>query len=273
MELIKLILSKFVNPIPYQLFILSLLISGAFWLYLFSLIPNDLISDLTSVYAGDGSEESKPNPYKFEIRSPFFNQALTVDLISVGDVTALSLIGKFTVGAIKNSPASIKTVSGVITMGGLGGIYLGSKYLNLIEDREHTLKTSKDEVTYRTSRRIPDSKNYSNETSTDSDINNFKPSSPLENEELLDNVLVVLTCTKIVLFLAIISFILFSLYLSLNNNNIDKFENKYIIKFINLIKKSAQVYTLFWGFSTFIYLNGSLYLIIRLFSILERFKS
>lgn len=247
-KLIRLILSKFVNPIPYQLFILSLFIVGSFWLYLISLIPNEFISDFPTVYAEDEPNESKPNPFKLNINSPYFGQTLSLDLRSLSDIMALSVIGKLTLSTIKSSPAPIKILTGAITMGGLSGTYLGAKYLNQIEDRVHTFTTSKDRITYQTSRKIPNINSNLSNNNGESGSNNFKPSSPFEDSEILDYTLIILNCTKIVLFLTIVCFILYCLFQYVSSNYpklINKFSNKYIIKLINLMTKSAKVYSLF----------------------------
>lgn len=142
---------------------------------------------------------------------------------------------------------------------------------NNLLDFEHSLITKNGEITYRSTKKFPSSEPVNNNDNTELGSSNCYTSSPLENGDSLEDILMVLTCMKIILILGIISFILYSLYIYIYNNNKinDYFENKFIIKFIYLVKKSAKVYTLFWGLSTFFYLNSSLYLVFKIYKVLS----
>lgn len=147
-EFIQYILTKFVKPVPYKLYNISLFVVGIFWVYIFSLIPNNLMDDFMTVYALDEINKNNNDLFKLFIKSPLFDQELSLNLRSVGDVAALSLIGKFTISAVKSSPALVKIAVALGTSVGLGSFYLGSKILNNIQDREHSLITNKGEITY-----------------------------------------------------------------------------------------------------------------------------
>lgn len=100
--------------------------------------------------------------------------------------------------------------------------------------------------------------------------NNININSPLENYEILDAIKVVLFCTEILSTLAVISFIMFGLLISikLNLNKLDKIENAFLIKLINLLKKANNIYIFIWGVLTLFDMGMVLYLTIRLSNIL-----
>lgn len=172
------------------------------------------------------------------------------------------MIGKYTVGAIKSSPAPIKTISGLITMGGLGGIYFGTKYLNQLEDREHTLSTGAvalalRNLSYGSSsvkqvilssedkkiivKNITTNKEQSlqEENLPDKDINPFINSS---NEEftVFDSIYSMLMCIEVLNLLALFGIIICGIIIYINkksSNLQDKYQStklKWIIQYFKL---------------------------------------
>lgn len=281
-EFIQYILTKFVKPVPYKLYNISLFVVGIFWVYFFSLIPNNLMDDFMTVYASDGVDKNNNDFFKLFIKSPLFDQELSLNLRSVGDVAALSLIGKFTISAVKSSPvpvkaavakyflASNKLTATIGTVTAMGTIYLGIRILEHIENQKRVFTITKND---KNANLIiePNPELGGTEKDVEEVIKNIKINSPYETSEILNGIKMILFCTEILSTLVIISFIFYSLFIFIKYVNFNKFKinNVICIKFINLVQKASIIYVLFWGGLTLFNISVILYLNIRLSNFLD----
>src|SRR6478609_100249 len=269
-EFIQYILTKFVKPVPYKLYNISLFVVGIFWVYIFSLIPNNLMDDFMTVYASDGVDKNNNDFFKLFIKLSLFDQELSLDLRSVGDVAALSLIGKFTISAVKSSPASNKLTATIGTATAMGTTYLGIRILEHIENQKKVFTITKND---KSANLIiePNPELGGTEKDVEEVIKNIKINSPYEASEILNGIKMILFCTEILSTLVIISFIFYSLFIFIKYVNFNKFKinNVICIKFINLVQKASIIYVLFWGGLTLFNISAILYLNIRLSNFLD----
>lgn len=249
--------------------IISTFLTGLILISILSLVPYELVNQSMNVYCTDGSEET-PNPYRVTVQSDYFNSKLSFDLRYLRDVTVLGVIGKTTVSVTKMAPAPVKAVAAIGTASSLGSAYLGMRYMEYLENKnkEITITKNNEEV-----KLIVTPNPELNGTAKDVEevVNNIDINSPLESSEIFEGVKVILLCTEILSTIALISFIMFSLFIfiKLNSNKLDKIENAFLIKLINLLKKANNIYIFIWGALTLFDVSMVLYLTIRLSKFLE----
>ena len=286
------IFNKLLKTISNKLMILLILINGFFWIILFSTIPYDLLNESMNVYCTDGTEKES-NPYMVTISSEHYNKSFSFDLRYLKDVGALGIIGKTSVFVAKYMPASVKAVSTIGTATALGSTYLGIRIIEYVENQKRIFTITKED---KGANLIiePNSELGGTVKDVEEIAKNIKINSPYEASEILEvqpgastpkgsrprkdlgpggaeGIKIILFCTEILSTLAIIGFILYSLFILIKYVDLNKFNinNNFVLKFINYVQKLSIVYILFWGVFSLFNLSVILYLTIRLSNFLD----
>ena len=270
-NLVHYVLNKFINPIPWQLKVLSTLIVGTLGIIIIGIIPSDLINHTMDVYCS-GDEESK-NPYLLKLSSEFYKTSFTFDMRSVFDVTLLGFVGKTTVSAIKASPPSIKAAVAASTALSSGTVALGFKFSTYGVQQSRLIKISRGDQSVEI-KVDPNLEQGGTQQDVEDVCNNLEYSvdSPFEEPSILEVVKNLLTCVEILSIVCLFNLILLILFILVKFygfNKLERFNNKLIQYWINLLKKSSNIYIYICSGLILFNLSWILYFTVKLIEIVN----
>jgi hypothetical protein len=268
-NLTNLIFSGLLKTISNKLTISLILINGFFWVIFLSMLPYDLLNESMNVYCSNGTEPES-DPYMVTLKSDHYNKSFSFDIRYLRDVGVLGVIGKTSIAVAKAMPASTKVMATVGTATAMGTTYLGIRVMEHIENQKRVFTiTKKDESVNLIIEPNPELGGTAKDV--EEVAKNISINSPYEASEILEGIKMILFCTEILSLLAIISFILYSLFIYIKNADLTKLKinNKFTLKLINFVQKISIYYVLFWGVFSLFNLSVILYLSIRLSNFLD----